>query len=143
MILLDTNVVSELVKASPHETVIAFIGAHEAEVTYISAVTAGELRFGIALLPIGRRREALDRAVEQMLAIDFRHRVLPFDVSAARAYAEIAASRRRMGRPMGMADAQIAAIARVHGAALATRNVRDFDACGISVVNPWDASVTE
>jgi predicted nucleic acid-binding protein len=105
---------------------------------FICAVTEAELRYGVALLPAGHRRQALAAQIAGMIEVDFSGRILPFDSSAAIAYAEIAATRRQSGRPMGQADAQIAAITRSRGAALATRNVGDFEGCGIEV-NPWRA----
>ena len=104
---------------------------------FISAITEAELRYGVALLPTGKRRSTLAAVIEDMLGEDFTGRILPFDSAAAVAFAEIAANRRQAGRPIAQADAQIAAIARSRGAALATRNVPDFEGCGIVVVNPW------
>ncbi len=109
----------------------------EAASLYISAVTEAELRFGLALLPEGRRRDQLAEAIEGMLAADFSGRILPFDSAAASVYARIAADRRRSGRPIAQFDAQIAAIASSRSAALATRNMADFVDCGVSLVDPW------
>ena len=103
---------------------------------FISAITEAELRYGVALLPAGKRRSALAAVIQDMLGEDFTGRILPFDSAAAVAFAEIAATRRQAGRPIAQADAQIAAIARSRGAALATRNVPDFEGCGIDVINP-------
>lgn len=104
---------------------------------YFTTVGEAELRLGVALLPAGRRRTALLASVERILEEDFRDRILPFDRAAACAYALIAADRRSAGRPISQFDCQIAAIARVNGAAVATRNFRDFDGCGIEVLDPW------
>jgi predicted nucleic acid-binding protein len=104
---------------------------------FISAITEAELRYGIALLPNGNRRSALTAVLQDMLAEDFNGRILPFDSSAAVAFAEIAADRRQAGRPISQADAQIAAVARSRGAALATRNLSDFSGCGLELINPW------
>jgi predicted nucleic acid-binding protein len=139
MIVVDTNVVSELMLPSPADAVIEWTSAQEAHTLYFTTISEAELRYGVAILPIGRRREQLLVAVEHMLREDFAGRVIPFDRQAARAYAAIAAARRAAGRPIKYADCQIAAIARSVGASVATRNVRDFEGCGIDVINPWDA----
>jgi len=137
MILLDTNVISELMRAEPAQVVLDWFGRHDAPDLFISAITEAELRTGIAILPAGQRRDRLQMAVEAMIDQDFQTRILPFDSPAARAYADIAAARRTVGRPIAEADCQIAAIARAIGAPVATRNVKDFDGCGITVINPW------
>ncbi len=138
MFLLDTNVVSELMRAVPAQTVLDWFAAHNAADLFISAVTEAELRTGVAILPAGQRRDLLQSAVDAMIDQDFHGRVLPFDSPAAKAYAEIAAQRRAAGRPIAEADCQIAAIARATGAPVATRNVKDFDGCGIQLINPWN-----
>jgi predicted nucleic acid-binding protein len=137
MILLDTNILSELMRPKPAPAVERWLGEQPSASLFISAVTEAELRYGLALLPEGKRRAALLLAAEAMLAEDFGGRVLPFDSPAAAAYAQIAAERRIAGRPISQADCQIAATARSRGAALATRNITDFEACGIPLVNPW------
>ena len=103
----------------------------------ISAVTEAELRTGVAILPAGQRREGIKAALDATIAEDFEGRILPFDTDAAKTYAEIAAGRRSAGRPIADADCQIAAIARATGLPLVTRNTRDFEGCGIDVINPW------
>lgn len=138
MILLDTNVVSELMRTEPAQIVLNWFGDHDAGDLYISAVTEAELRTGVAILPDGQRRDRLQAAIDAMIDQDFQSRVLPFDSLAAKAYAEIAAQRRAAGRPIDEADCQIAAIARATDAPIATRNVKDFDGCGVRVINPWD-----
>lgn len=138
MILLDTNVISELMRASPAPAVLDWFGTHDAGDMFISAVTEAELRTGVAILPDGQRRDRLQAALDAMIDEDFLGRVLPFDSGAARAYAQIAAGRRAAGRPIAEADCQIAAIARAQGAPVATRNVKDFDGCGVDVLNPWN-----
>lgn len=138
MILLDTNVISELMRAEPAQAVLDWFGQHDAADLFISAVTEAELRAGIAYLPEGQRRDRLQVAVDAMIDQDFLGRILPFDTVAARPYAEIAAQRRAAGRPIAEADCQIAAIARATDAPLATRNVKDFDGCGLRVINPWN-----
>jgi predicted nucleic acid-binding protein len=137
MILLDTNVLSELMRPAPSAAVIAWIGRQSAASLFLSAITEAELRYGLALLPNGQRQRRLLDQVEAMLAEDFAGRILPFDRPAAAAYARIAAGRRLSGRPISQADAQIAAVALSRGAAVATRNVADFLECGVEVIDPW------
>lgn len=139
MILLDTNVISELMRAEPAQVVMDWFGKHDSADLYISAVTEAELRTGVAILPEGQRRDRLQQALDAMVDQDFPARVLPFDSPATKAYAAIAAERRAVGRPIAEADCQIAAIARALGAPVATRNVTDFDGCGIRLINPWNA----
>ena len=136
-ILLDTNIVSELLRPLPDPAVEAWVGEHPAGDLYFSAVGEAELRYGVALLSPGRRRDALAVAIEAILREDFEERILPFDSAAAREYADIAAKRRTGGRPVTPVDCQIAAIARSLSMALATRNVRDFEDVDIKLVNPW------
>jgi len=131
VILLDTNVLSELMKPVPDQTVLRFVNGIPGIALFTSAITQAEILYGIALLPEGKRRDALLAAARTALDNHFRGRVLPFDGGAAEAFAAIAAGRRESGRPISQADAQIAAIAKSRGAALATRNVSDFDGCGV------------
>ena len=140
MILLDTNVLSELMRPSPEVAVETWLSCQPDTAVFISAITEAELRYGIALMPSGQRRSALADLVEAMLIEDFNGRILPFDSPAAVAFADIAAQRRQAGRPISQADAQIAAIAQSRGAVLATRNFKYFEACNIEVVNPWVAT---
>lgn len=141
MIVLDTNVLSELVRPSPSAALEGWIGSLSPTSVFISAITEAELRYGLALLPRGRRQQQLLVQVEAILVEDFAGRILPFDSSAASAYAEIAAARRLTGRPISQADAQIAAITASRGASLATRNVADFLDCGIELIDPWHRAV--
>ena len=138
-VLVDTNVVSELIRKSPEPAVAGWAAAHDLEELFFSAVGEAELRYGAAILAVGRRRETLVADIERFLSDSFNDRILPFDSSAARAYAEIAARRRSAGRPTQPAVCQIAAIARSRGMTVATRNVRDFVDMGIDVVDPWTA----
>jgi len=137
MILLDTNILSELMRPLPDPGVEAWIGSQPPASLFISTITEAELRYGAALMPNGRRRDAVAAAIEGMMMEDFHGRILTFDSAAATFYAQIAADRRAGGRPITPFDAQIAAIARSRGATLATRNVADFEGCGIEIVNPW------
>ncbi len=140
MILLDTNILSELMRPAPDLAVERWLAARPDASLFISAITEAELRYGAALLPSGKRRSALTAEVDGMLQEDFDGRILPFDRLAAQAFAAIAADRRRAGRPISQADAQIAAIARSRGASLATRNVPDFDGCGVEVIDLWSTT---
>lgn len=138
MIVLDTNVLSETWRPRPSPRIKAWLNEQPRLSIFTTAINEGELLYGIALLPEGRRRAALTILIETTLTEDLAGRVLPFDSAAAREYAGIAATRRRTGRPIGDADARIAAIVRSRGGTLATRNVADFADCGIPVVSPWD-----
>ena len=131
---------SELLRPSPNPVVEGWVAEQPAAELHFSAVGEAELRYGVALLPRGRRKDALALAIEAILREDFRDRVLPFDRGAAREYADIAASRRTADRPFAPADCQIAAIARCHGLAVATRNTRDFNGMGLELVDPWVAA---
>ena len=137
MIVLDTNVVSELLRPAPARQVESWLAARDGATIYFTAVGEAELRHGVAILPAGRRRSALAEAIEGMLEEDFLDRILPFDRAAARAYATIAAERRAAGRPISQFDCQIAAIARARDAAVATRNTVDFEGCGVELIDPW------
>jgi predicted nucleic acid-binding protein len=137
MIVLDTNVVSELMKPAPDAAVARWVSGRPATTLYTTSITQAEILYGVLLLPTGKRRNALEAAVEAMFDQDFGGRVLPFGGEAARAYAHIAAQRRRAGRPISQFDAQIAAVASVARAPVATRNVGDYEGCGIKVLNPW------
>jgi predicted nucleic acid-binding protein len=139
MIVLDTNVLSELMRPAPSETVQRWVAAQLVTTLFTTTITQAEILFGLTLLPEGRRRSDLLIAAAQMFAEDFADRVLAFDTPSAIEFATIAATRRRQGRPTGTFDAQIAAIALSRGAALATRNVADFQDCGIAIINPWEA----
>jgi predicted nucleic acid-binding protein len=136
MIVIDTNVVSELMRPAPARTVLDWFGQQDPTALHLSAVSEAELRRGVAILPEGRRRGALRAAIDAMVAEDFAGRVLAFDSAAAVAFAAIFAERRAAGRPIGFPDCQIAASARAYGAAVATRNLDDFEGCGITVMNP-------
>ena len=136
-ILLDTNVVSELIRTAPDPAVTSWVSDHPLYDLFFSAVSEAELRYGAAILPPGRRRDTLFLDIDAMLRDAFEDRVLPFDSDAARAYGNIAAVRRSAGRPVAPADCQIAAIAASRDMAVATRNVRDFEDMGIEIVDPW------
>jgi len=137
MIVLDTNVVSEFMTSPPSEAVFNWLNAQDAAELYLTTITTAEIVFGLSAMPEGGRRRLLSDRFEQFLSSAFESRILFFDVEAARAYGEIRAHRRRLGRPMSNFDGQIAAIARTTGCAVATRNVKDFEDCGLELFNPF------
>lgn len=137
MIILDTNVLSELTRQAPDEGVLAWLDALPADQIATTAVTVAELLYGVARLPDGRRKQGLLAAVHALLDEDLRGRVEPFDARAADRYAIVATTRELLGRPISVAEAQIAAICHARNARLATRNVKDFEDTGIDVVDPW------
>ena len=139
-VLLDTNVLSELLRLNPESTVLTWFASQSVETLFVSAVTQAEMMLGARLLPNGKRRAALESAVGAMFNEDFSGRVLPFDSAAAFAYVDIVVTRRARGQPISQFDAQIAAIAKHHAARLATRNVGDFEGCGLALANPWSKS---
>ena len=138
MTILDTNVLSELMRPKPSPRVVAWVAKQPATELGTTSITEAEIFYGIELLFKGKRREGLLVAAEDMFAEDLAGRVFGFESDAARVFSKIAAERRAVGRPISHADAQIAAIARVRSAKLATRNVEDFEDCGLDVVDPWN-----
>jgi len=140
MIVWDTNVVSELMRPDPNGQVVTWTDRQPVSEVFITAITLAELWYGIGQLPTGRRRNELAEVFDDMLTEDFERRVLDFDRVAAAHYGDLVVDRERKGRPISMADAQIAAICRSHGATIATRNVDDFADVGVEVVNPWGAA---
>ena len=141
MIIVDTNVVSELMKASPDPVVRDWVRARRGRELCTTAITLAEIRYGIERLPPGRRKDLLGGVAEDLFAA-FDDQVLAFDSAAAKQYAAIVASRERAGRPIDGFDAQIASICRTLNAGLATRNVRDFADTGIDVIDPWQVGST-
>lgn len=141
MIVLDTNVLSSLMQTVPEAAVVRWLDTKPPESLWITSVTLFEVRLGLALLPAGRRRRALEAGFESLLVEDLEGRVLDFDVAAAAEAAQLAAVRQRAGRPVDIRDTQIAGIVRARRATLATRNVRHFVDAGIEVVDPWAAPV--
>jgi len=138
MILLDTNVLSELMRPMPEPKVLTWVDAQSDLNLWTSAITVAEIRLGIQLLPLSRRRTVISELAEQMFKCDFAGRCLPFDFLAADQYAAIVAMRTYLGRPISVEDAQIAAIASTRGLALATRNTKDFlDIAGLELIDPW------
>ena len=137
MIVLDTNVISELFRPAPAPALIAWVSRLSSSELYTTAVTRGELLFGAYCLPEGQRKSDLLREMTALFVHRFADHVLPYDGTAAEAQAAFAAMRRAQGRPVALADAMIAGIARSRGAQLATHNTRDFEDCGIELIDPW------
>ena len=137
MILLDTNVVSEVMKTRPAEAVVTWLNGQDSEKLYVSSITIGEITYGLRILPDGKSRSGLREQFERFVALAFDQRVLAYDESAARIYGDLMGDRKELGLPMSVPDGQIAAIARLNHLAVATRNVVDFKNCGIDVVNPF------
>jgi hypothetical protein len=139
MLLLDTNLVSELMRPQPAPRVLEWAASESLSEMAIAAVTVMEIRFGIAVLPQGKRRADLDIKFRQLLAQAFPGRILPFDETAAEACAELRATRQRMGNPITTEDGMIAAIAQAQGATVVTRDIGGFEGCGVHLLNPWEA----
>jgi len=140
MLVLDTNILSAMMRSPLVPEVAAWVAAQPEDLLYTTAVSQAEVLAGIQLLPDGRRRAALERAARAMFADEFDGRILPFDSDAAAAYADIFAARKRGGRPTAPHDLMIAAIARANDASMVTRDVRDFEGCGLTLINPWVGS---
>jgi len=137
MIILDTNVLSEFMRAVPSPAVMNWISQQVASEIFVTTITQAEIYYELALLPMGKRRSDMKRAAQQMFEQDFPERILSFDSAAALEYAKLASFRRQIGKPIAQADAQIAAIALSKNAVLATRNISDFCGCQLTLVNPW------
>lgn len=137
MILLDTNVLSELMRAAPDQKVVAWVDAQPASEFVICSITVAEILHGIARLPDGKRKQGLLEMATAMFEQDFAGSILPFDAQAAAHYAQMAADAERRGRPVDMADLQIAAIGQLHDAMIATRNTRHFEGLDVSLIDPW------
>jgi predicted nucleic acid-binding protein len=137
MIILDTNVASALLRPETREPIWVWMLLQPANELCTTSITVAEMFYGARILPAGTRRDRMLAALAGYFDSDLAGRVLPFDEMAAHEYAVLIAQRRRQGRPLPLFDAQIAAIARAHGATVATRNVKDFADCGIDIVNPW------
>ena len=137
MTILDTNVVSEIMRPVPAPVVLRWISDQISEELHATAITVAEILYGIELLPRGKRQEMLRAGAERLFQVVFADRILTFDARAAREFSIIASSRRKQGRPMSEFNAQIAAIVRAKSAVLATRDTGDFEGCGIALVNPW------
>lgn len=139
MILIDTNVISELWKAEPNPGVLAWVDAQTVETLYLSAITVAELRFGLATMPEGKRRTIYQERLENEVLPTFAGRVLPFNLDASQAYADLMARAKVEGKAIGKADGCIAATASACGLMVATRDISPFEAAGLKIVNPWEA----
>ena len=139
MILVDTNVISEPLRKLPEARVIAWLDAQALETLYLSAITVAELRFGVASLPAGKRRDGLHESLETRVLALFAGRVLAFDLAASQAYAERMARARAAGLAIGTTDGYIAATAAANGMMVATRDTAPFEAAGVPIINPWEA----
>lgn len=139
MIVLDTNVVSELMRPTPSSNVLAWIDQQLREELHITVISVAEILFGIERLPASRQKCHLAQRFAEMLSMRFPSRMLDFDYQSAISYATVAARRQRMGRPTEVPDAQIAAICREHQAVLAARNIKDFEESGVELINPWES----
>jgi predicted nucleic acid-binding protein len=138
MILVDTNVISEPMQQAPYARVVAWIDAQAIETLFLSAITVAELRFGVAVLPSGKRKEQLRTRLEQEVLPLFADRVLPFDLAASESFAKLMAQARAKGETIGKTDGFIAAIAASHDLAVATRDTAPFVAADVAVINPWE-----
>lgn len=138
MIILDTNVLSELMQQQPNPVVIEWLDAQPAETVWISSITLFEARYGLTLLADGQRKTVLQQRFDELVQIDLANRIVVFDVRAANLAAQLAVERKICGRPVDIRDTFIASIAIAHGATLATRNTKHFDGLPTPVVNPWE-----
>jgi hypothetical protein len=139
MILIDTNVISELWRTEPNPNVLAWVDAQTVETLYLSAVTVAELRFGLATMPEGKRRTIYQERLEKEVLPTFAGRVLPFNLDASQAYADLMARARAGGKAIGKADGYIAATATACGLMVATRDISPFETAGLKILNPWEA----
>ncbi|RQR40144.1 type II toxin-antitoxin system VapC family toxin [Burkholderia sp. Bp9143] len=137
MILVDTNVISEPLRREPSVAVIDWLDAQNVETLFLAAISLAEMRFGVAALPEGRRRDWLHQSIEQRVVPLFRGRILPFDDAASKAYASLRAKARAAGNAMAPADGLIAATAAANGLIVATRDVAPFESAGLRVIDPW------
>ncbi len=140
MIVLDTNVISEVWKPQPAREVLNWMDAQSAETLYLSAITVAELRFGLAAMPTGKRRDHYGKTLEQEVLPAFFGRILPFDLEASRAYSRLMAHARKAGKGISTADGYIAATAAARGMVVASRDTSPFEAAGVAVLNPWNAA---
>lgn len=137
MIVLDTNVISEVMRPQPEPAVITWLNGHDINILYLTSISAAEIGYGLAVLPEGKRKETLQNRFEKFISQGFQYRILSFDTTAAHFYAEIMGKSKRIGKPMSVLDGQIAAIAKTHRFFLATRNSKDFEHCNIDLINPF------
>ncbi|HEX5412253.1 MAG TPA: type II toxin-antitoxin system VapC family toxin [Terriglobia bacterium] len=143
MILLDTNVLSKPLRPQPDQNVLAWLDAQTLENCFITTISLAEMLLGIETLPAGKRRKALAASIDEKIVALFGERILPFDLSAAENYAKVVARARKRGRPISVADAQIAAIAASRQFSVASRDLAPFQAAGVPVINPWSAAIKD
>jgi toxin FitB len=137
MVIVDTNVISELMRNQPHPSVLQWMDSQLVLDLYSTAITAAELRAGVAVMPSGKKRVELAQKMRQLFDEEFRNRILPFDNTCATHFAEVIAQRQEIGRPISDTDAMIAAICLAHDAAICTRDVGGFEFCSVNIINPW------
>jgi len=137
MFVLDTNVISELMRPAGSDRVFNWISRQSPALLFTTSVTQAEIFFGLSIMPDGRRKALLIKAAETMFVQDFAQRILPFDTASSLVYADIRSRRQRTGAPISVFDAQIAAITKLYSATLVTRNIPDFRDCDITLINPW------
>jgi len=140
VIIIDTNVLSEFMTSPPASSVLEWLNAQDVAALYLTTITIAEIGFGLRVMPKGKRQQLLENIFEQFVVTAFESRILGFDEVAARIYGEIKGYRKEIGRPLSDLDAQISAIARVKGFAVATRNIKDFEECGLELINPFTVS---
>jgi hypothetical protein len=137
MHLLDTNVVSEVMTSAPSLAVIRWLDGQDAADVYLSSITIAEIHYGLHAMPKGKKRNSLSQQFDEFIAAGFSHRILSFDDTAARRYGTLMAERKARGKPMSVLDGQIASIALVHNLTIVTRNTKDFEECGLNIINPF------
>ena len=138
MIILDTNIISEFMTSPPVSSVLEWLNAQDSLSLYLTTISIAEIGFGLRIMPIGKRRSMLEEQFEQFVTTAFESRILSFDEAAARKYGEIKGHRKEIGRPLSDLDGQIAAIAQANGFVIATRNTKDFEFCGVELINPFN-----
>ena len=138
MILLDTNILSEIMRVKSNSTVIKWLNDQDSSQLFLSSITIAEIGYGIYMLPEGKRKKQLELNFDQYVKNAFNYRILEFTEQAARKYAIVMGDRKRIGRPMGVPDGQIASIALAKGFSVATRNIKDFEECGLQLINPFN-----
>lgn len=138
MIIIDTNVISAMMAPSPANTALNWLNHQDTLELYLSTITIAEIGYGLQIIPDGKRRKRLACRFKDFVSNGFEQRILNFDEAAAHKYAEVMAHRRTMGRPLSIPDGQIASIARINNFAVATRNIRDFEECGLKLINPFE-----
>ncbi len=139
MIIIDTNIISEMMKPAPEKKVLDWFNDQESVSLYLTTITIGEIGYGIRALPNGKRSRLLTIGFEDLLSTAFESRILGFDEAAARRYGDVMVNRKENGRPLSLFDGQIIAIAQTNACAIATRNIRDFEYCGLTLINPFDS----